>query len=107
MDFNKNLKEFKTTIYIILKYTFNNCTICLLVSISNKFFNSEFHTIRAYDFNNNSQKILNNGHKIQNIIKKAPYLLITDFCCFNYFLFTQICVYFKKFHNCRYLESIY
>jgi hypothetical protein len=64
IDFNKNLKKFKIIIYIILKYTFNNYIICLLISINNKFFSFEFHITRIYNFNNNSQKTLNNGRKI-------------------------------------------
>jgi hypothetical protein len=84
---NKSLEEFKTTIYTILKHTFNNYTIYLLISINDKPFDSEFHITKVYDFNNNSQKTLNNGHKIQNIIKKVPYLLIIDSYYFNYFLF--------------------
>jgi hypothetical protein len=64
IDFNKNLKKFKIIIYIILKYIFNNCTICLLTFINNKPFDSEFYIIKVYNFNNNSQKILNNGYKI-------------------------------------------
>jgi hypothetical protein len=107
MDFNKNLEEFKTTIYTILEHIFNNCTICLLTFINNKPFNFKFHITRIYNFNNNSQKTLSNGRKIWDIIKKAPYLLIIDSYCFNCFLFIQICIYFKKFYNYRYLELIY
>jgi hypothetical protein len=107
MDFNKSLEKFKIIIYIILEFVFNNYIICLLTSIYNKFFNSEFHITKIYDFNNNSQKILNNGRKIQDIIKKILYLLIIDSYCFNYLLSIQIYIYFKQSQNCRYLESIY
>jgi hypothetical protein len=54
IDFNKNLKEFKIIIYIILEFIFNNYIICSLMSIYNKLFNSEFHIIKIYNFNNNS-----------------------------------------------------